>query len=74
MPKPDARAIGERLYQERVLRHMSTSEVGSVVGCTAQTVANYEAGRSLPDVEAAWKLADLFGLPLDVLVGRAESA
>lgn len=70
MPKPDAKSIGECLYRERVLRHMTVKEVGEIVGCTSQTIGNYETGKSTPDVDTLWILADLYNLPMDDLVGR----
>ena len=51
----------------RGLRHkarMSQQEVADALGVDANTVSNYESGRT------AWMIASLFGVSLDALGGR----
>ena len=47
---------------------MTQEEVAEQVGVSRQAVAKWEKGETLPDVESCVKLADLFGVPLDMLV------
>lgn len=42
--------------------------VAEKVGVSRQAVAKWEKGDTLPDIESCIKLADLFGVPLDMLV------
>ena len=57
----------------RGLRHkarMSQQEVANALGVDANTVSNYESGRTVPSFEKAWMIASLFGVSLDALGGR----
>lgn len=47
---------------------MTQEEVAEQVGVSRQAVAKWEKGESLPDIESCVHLADLFGVPLDMLV------
>lgn len=53
----------------RVLRfhkgEMSQSELGQRIGVTRQTIAAIEAGKYSPSLEAAFRIAQVFGLPLE---------
>ena len=53
----------------RVLRfhngEMSQSELGERIGVTRQTIAAIEAGKYSPSLEAAFCIAQVFGIPLD---------
>ncbi len=53
----------------RVLRfhngEMSQSELGQRIGVTRQTIAAIEAGKYSPSLEAAFRIADVFGVLLD---------
>jgi putative transcriptional regulator len=43
---------------------MSQAELGLRIGLTRQTVAAIEAGRYSPSLEAAFRIADVFDVPL----------
>jgi putative transcriptional regulator len=51
--------------QIRTLRflngEMSQAELGQRIGVTRQTIAAIEAGRYSPSLEAAFRIADVFG-------------
>ena len=49
---------------------MSQQEVADALGVDANTVSNYESGRTVPSFEKAWMIASLFGVSLDALGGR----
>lgn len=70
----NAKAVGERIYIERVTRRMSKKELGDAIGVTDQTIGNYEEGRFSPDLPKAVAMADLFGMTLDELFGRKAPA
>lgn len=44
---------------------MTQAELGERIGLTRQTVAAIEAGKYSPTLEAAFRIAAVFGKPLD---------
>ena len=62
-------AEGAITNQIRTLRfmagEMSQAELGQKIGVTRQTIAAIEAGKYSPTLEAAFRIADVFGKPLD---------
>ena len=44
---------------------MSQAELGERIGVTRQTIAAIEAGKYSPSLEAAFRMADVFGVALD---------
>lgn len=59
---------GSITNQIRTLRflagEMSQAELGQKIGVTRQTVAAIEAGKYSPTLEAAFRIAEVFGKPL----------
>jgi putative transcriptional regulator len=43
---------------------MSQAELGERIGVTRQTIAAIEAGKYSPSLEAAFRIAHVFGVPL----------
>lgn len=64
-----SRPAGKLSNQIRTLRflhgEMSQAELGQRIGVTRQTVAAIEAGKYSPTLEAAFRIADVFEVPLD---------
>lgn len=63
--------------QIRTLRfltgEMTQAELGQAIGVTRQTIAAIEAGKYSPTLEAAFRIAQVFGKPLDeVFQWKAE--
>jgi putative transcriptional regulator len=60
---------GRITNQVRTLRflagEMTQAELGTRIGVTRQTVAAIEAGKYSPTLEAAFRIARVFGKPLD---------
>ena len=44
---------------------MTQADLGERVGLTRQTIAAIEQGKYSPSLETAFKIADVFGVPLD---------
>ena len=44
---------------------MSQAELGERIGVTRQTIAAIEAGKYSPTLEAAFRIAEVFDVPLD---------
>jgi putative transcriptional regulator len=59
------------INQIRLLRfmtgEMTQAELGARIGMTRQTVAAIEAGKYSPTLEAAFRIAQVFGKPLDAV-------
>lgn len=66
-------AAGRVTNQVRLLRfmagEMTQAELGERIGVTRQTVAAIEAGKYSPSLEAAFRIAAVFGKPLDEVFG-----
>lgn len=60
--------LGKKLRQLRLERRLSQQEVANFVGIHFATLARYESGERLPDVNMLKKLADFFGVTMDDLM------
>ena len=64
---------GKITNQVRTLRflngEMSQGELGDRIGVTRQTIAAIEAGKYSPSLEAAFRIAEVFGKPLEEVFG-----
>ena len=49
---------------------MTQAELAERIGMTRQTVAAIEAGKYSPSLEAAFRIAEVFGVPLDQVFQR----
>lgn len=62
-------AKGRVVNQVRTLRflagEMTQAELGEKIGLTRQTVAAIEQGKYSPTLEAAFRIAQVFGKPLE---------
>lgn len=60
---------GRVVNQIRLLRFMASemtqAELGERIGMTRQTIAAIETGKYSPTLEAAFRIAQVFGKPLD---------
>ena len=66
--------FGERLTNLRESRGWSKTYVAKAIGLSSmQTYANYEYGRREPDFNTVNKLASLFDVSADYLLGRKSS-
>ncbi|MEE1087226.1 MAG: helix-turn-helix transcriptional regulator [Schaedlerella sp.] len=63
-------AIDRNLKKLREKNNMSQEMLARKLHIKRQTVSSYETGRSLPDLFILIKIADIFGITLDELVGR----
>ncbi len=59
--------IANNVRVEREARGMTQSELGAAIGLTRQTVAAIEQRRYSPSLEAAFRIAQLFGMTVDSL-------
>ena len=68
--------MGKLSNQIRTLRfmagEMTQAELGERIGVTRQTIAAIEQGKYSPTLEAAFRIALVFGKPLDEVFQWAE--
>ncbi len=67
-------ALNERIKSLRVARGMSQVMFAKTIGVSKQCVSNWENDNVLPSVEMLVKIADVFGVTTDHLLGRDSSA
>lgn len=61
-----------KLYRSRM--GLTQEEVADKVGVSRQAVAKWEKGETLPDIESCVKMADLFEVPVDMLVRSLQES
>ncbi|RIJ31515.1 helix-turn-helix transcriptional regulator [Henriciella algicola] len=60
------KSIHNRIRELRFLNgEMTQADLGNQIGVTRQTIAAIEKGKYAPTLEAAFKIADVFGVGLD---------
>ena len=57
-----------RFYRKSM--NMTQEQLANILNGKKSLVSNYENGYSVPDIETLIKLADIFEISLDELVGR----
>lgn len=57
----------DNLVQMRKLLQLTQEDLAEKLGVTRQSVAKWEAGESIPDLDKCKQLADIFGVSLDDL-------
>lgn len=66
-------SIAERLLRLRKEKGLTQEEVGARLSLSPQSVSKWENGTSLPEIETLGKIADLYGVSTDYLLGRDEA-
>lgn len=62
----------EKIRDLRKKRGWTQEELGDKLGINKVTVSGYESGKRQPTPEMLSKIADLFGVSVDALIGRNE--
>jgi len=62
--------LSVRLEEARTDKNMTKKEVAYYLSIDQSTYGKYELGKREPDYETVCKLADLFGVSVDWLLGR----
>ena len=65
----DTTKFGAYIASLRKSRDMTQSELGDLIGLTRQAISRYECGESFPDISVLGKLAEIFGVTVDTLIG-----
>jgi transcriptional regulator with XRE-family HTH domain len=66
-------SLGYRLKKEREKRNWSQKYVAEKIGITNTVLSNYERDYRDPDTETLKKLADLYGVSTDYLLGLTDN-
>lgn len=61
-----------KLKEVRTRRNMTQQTVADYIGCSSVVYSRYERGTRQPSIEMLLKLADLFGVTVDYLLGRQD--
>lgn len=64
--------IAKRIKELRTRVGISQETLAKQLGVSVASVASYEIGRVTPSIEVLVKLADLFGVSTDYLLGRTN--
>jgi len=62
--------FSERIKEERKKRKLTQGDIAEQLGITRSAYTLYKTGKSLPSLETAVKIADIFQVSLDYLTGR----
>ena len=62
--------FSQRLKKVRMDRHLTQAQVARKIGVTASMVSSYETDIRLPSYDVMIRIADLFGVSVDYLLGR----
>lgn len=62
---PEGRVVNSLRTLRFLAGEMTQAELGKRIGVTRQTIAAIEQGRYSPSLEAAFRIAKVFGKPLD---------
>ena len=64
--------FGERVSELRKDKGLKQKDIATLLNVAVSTVSNYETDSHEPDMENLCKLADLFGVSTDYLLGRTD--
>ena len=59
-----------RIRELRTAAKLTMKQLGALVGASESSVSLYETGKRQPDNETCIRIADIFGVSLDYLLGR----
>ena len=62
--------LGKRIVQKRKQLAMTQEQLAEQLGVTAQAVSKWENDQSCPDITMLPRLAEIFGITTDELLGR----
>lgn len=65
-------SLGERIRKCRQESHLSQEKLAELVGVTRQAVTKWEADQSAPNTDNLFRLAEIFGTTVDLLLTTDE--
>ena len=64
--------IYNRIAVLRAEHHMSRAQLAQLVGINVQSVGALERGDNYPSLDLAFRICDVFGLPVEAVFSRHE--
>jgi len=62
--------IGKCIKEKRLERGMSQTKLAELIGVTHAAISFWENGVNIPNILDCWKIADIFNISIDELIGR----
>ena len=62
--------LGNRIRRLRQKADLTQVQLGKLLGCSSSTISLYEGGQRSPDTSMLVRLADVFDVSVDYLLGR----
>lgn len=66
--------IVNRVRELRVAAGMTQKALADQLGVTVPTVSKWELGQGTPELERVFRMTLIFGVPIEEIVQRTESA
>lgn len=66
-------SLGKRIKEQRKKCGLSQEKVAELVGVSRQAVTKWEVGQSAPSTENLFRLAEIFGTTVDILLDSEET-
>ena len=70
--KTNVTIFSERLKQLRTEMNWNQDVVAKSLGISRASLINYESGIRIPDIELLYKIADVFQVSTDYLLGKSN--
>jgi transcriptional regulator with XRE-family HTH domain len=64
--------FGDRLRELREDKNMTQDDLASILNVSRQTISGYEKGVNEPNIENLVRMAEIFNVSLDYLLGRTK--
>ena len=64
--------LKERLYALRKAKRLRQEETAKLCGICLSTYRRYETGEREPTASVLWRMADVFEVSVDYLIGRTD--
>lgn len=62
--------LGEKIKDLRIKKGLTQPEMGKILNIGKSTISQYENNKNTPDAEMLKRIADLFNVSIDYLLGR----
>jgi len=66
--------VGSNIKRHRTKLKLTQQQLADRLSVSRQTITSYESGRTEPDIAAMEKLAEIFDITVDELIGKTYSA
>lgn len=64
--------VRQRLIECRKEQHLTQTDVGLIVNKKKTTVATWEQGKTMPDIETLYNLAKYYGKTINYMFGESD--